>query len=174
MQRVPYSINEKTGLNCLPLPPNVTYEETLNLVAKNDATPHDFLIENYYPPEGFSKMLVRLNDRFIAQKQEKERKSKLKRIKASRSKGYSENILGNVDMKALVRAVAGEREDPKGSNKYHCLFHYPDNHPSGVAFDENYYCSTCGRIWNPHDLIKDYYNCKTKQQVINKFKELQK
>ena len=77
-------------------------------------------------------------------------------------------------MKALVRAIAGEREDPSYSNQYHCLFHHPDIHQSGVAFDDNYYCSTCGRVWNPYDLIKDYYGCKTKQQVINKFKELLK
>ncbi len=171
LQRIPYTINEKTGLNCLPLPTNITYDELVELISKNDATPHNFLIENYYPPEGFTKMLVRLNDRFIAQ--ENERKNKLKKNKVYSSNKYSKNIFGNVDMKSLVRTIAPEREDPKGSNKYHCLFHYPDAHPSGVAFDDNYYCSTCNRIWNPYDLIKQYYNCKTKQQVINKFKELQ-
>lgn len=173
LQRIPYTVNEKTGLNCLPLPINITYEETLELIAKNDATPHNFLIEDYYPPEGFTKMLLRLNRKFVKESKEKQRKQKLTEIKLSKSDEYSKNIFGDVDMRALVRVIAGNREDPKGSNKYHCLFHHPDIHPSGVAFDDNYYCSTCGRIWNPYDLIKDYYGCKTKQQVINKFKELQ-
>ena len=173
LQRIPYTVNEKTGLNCLPLPTDVTYDESLELIAENNDKPHRFLMEDYYPPDGFTRMLLRLNAKFVEEEKEKQRWNKLREIKLSSNDEYSENIFGDVDMKALVRTIAGEREDPKGSNRYHCLFHYPDNHPSGVAFDDNYYCSTCGRIWNPYDLIKDYFNCKTKQQVINKFKELQ-
>lgn len=63
------------------MPITVTYEETLDLIAKNDATPHNFLIEDYYPPEGFTKMLLRLNSRFTEEAKRTTKKTKTKRNK---------------------------------------------------------------------------------------------
>ena len=64
------------------------------------------------------------------------------------------------------------REDPEYSNVYHCPFHHPDKHPSGVAFEDNYWCSTCNQLWDPYDFLADIFDLKTKQEVMQKFNQI--
>lgn len=175
LQRVQYTKNEKTGLYCVPLPSDITYDETLDIINKNDNSPINFSIGEYYAHNDFHNMLLSLNEKIIIQDQEKQKRIKINNIKRRISKGIChDNILEDVDMRILARKVIGEREDPEYSNIYHCPFHLPDNHPSGVAFEDNYWCSTCNQLWGPYDFLADIFDLKTKQEVMQKFNQVYK
>lgn len=167
LQRVPYSINSKTKLYCQPIPNDISYEETLDLIAKNKNKPVEFNIDEYYAPSSFNELLVSLNDDF-----NKEVKRENKRQRVMRKTGHYDNMFEDVDLRDLAVLILGEPvAEYENRNTYCCPFH-DDNHPSAVVFKNRFYCSACGVNLNKYDFIMQVTRSKTKNEMLMNLKEI--
>lgn len=166
LQRVPYTINSKTGLYCKPLSKELTYDEVLALMAKKDNTPAEFNIHEYYAPNTFNDLLKSLNEDFNNEIK-KENRRKLTKSK-SRLNG---NLFKSVDLRDLALLILGKPvASYENSNTYYCPFH-DNEYPSAVAFDNRFYCSVCGVNLNKYDFVMQVTGAKTKNEMLMNMKE---
>ena len=79
IQRVPYSVHERTKLTTTPIPVGTTYSELLEII---DTKPHkvkplELNLENYYSNTDFTDTLIRLDNKIALLKiQEEKTKAK--------------------------------------------------------------------------------------------------
>lgn len=168
LQRVPYSINSKTGLYCQPVSKELSYCEVLDLISKKDNTPIEFDIHKYYAPATFNDLLKSLNDDF---NKEIKRENKRQKLSMNTSKHY-DGMFNNVDLRDLALLTLGEPAAIYGNrNTYCCPFH-DDNHASAAAFDNRFYCSACGANLNKYDFVMQVTGAKTKNEMLMSLKEI--
>lgn len=167
LQRVPYSINSKTKLYCQPIPNDISYEETLDLVGKNKNKPVEFNIDEYYAPSSFNELLASLNDDF-----NKEIKRENKRHRVIYKTGHYDDMFEDVDLRDLAILTLGEPVvEYENRSTYCCPFH-DDNHPSAVVFKNRFYCSACGVNLNKYDFVMQVTGSKTKNEMLMNIKEI--
>lgn len=165
LQRVPYSINSKTKLYCQPIPNDLSYEDTLDKIIKNENKPIEFNIDDYYAPNSFNDLLMSLNDDL-----NKEIKLENKKRIAIRKTNHSDDLFENVDLRDLAILTLGEPVVKyENRNTYCCPFH-DDNHPSAVVFKNRFYCSACGINLNKYDFIMQVTGSKTKNEMLMNLK----
>lgn len=168
LQRVPYSINSKTKLYCQPIPNDISYEETLDLIGKNKNKPVEFRIDEYYAPCSFSDLLASLNDDF---NKEIKRENK-RRAVMHKTAGHYDDLFENVDLRDLAILTLGEPVTIyENRNTYCCPFH-DDTHPSAVVFEDRFYCSACGVNLNKYDFVMQVTGSKTKNEMLMNLKEI--
>lgn len=168
LQRVPYSINSKTGLYCQPLSKDLTYDEVIKLIAKKDNTPIKFDIQEYYAPDTFNDLLKSLNTDF---NKEIKRESKRRNLTMNKSM-HDDGLFKDVDLRDLALLTLGEPVAIyENRNTYCCPFH-DDTHASAVSFENRFYCSTCGVNFNKYDFVMQVTGAKTKNEMLMKIKEM--
>ena len=168
LQRVPYSINSKTGLYCQPISKELSYDEVLDLISKKDNTPVEFDINKYYTPSTFNDLLKSLNADF---KNEIKRENKTRKLTMNKS-SHNDGLFNDVDLRDLALLTLGEPVAIyENRNTYCCPFH-DDNHPSAVVFKNRFYCSACGVNLNKYDFIMQVTGSKTKNEMLMNLKEI--
>jgi len=168
LQRVPYSINSKTGLYCQPISKELSYDEVLDLISKKDNTPVEFNINKYYTPSTFNDLLKSLNADF---KNEIKRENKTRKLTMNKS-SHNDGLFNDVDLRDLALLTLGEPVAIyENRNTYCCPFH-DDNHPSAVVFKNRFYCSACGVNLNKYDFIMQVTGSKTKNEMLMNLKEI--
>lgn len=168
LQRVPYSINSKTGLYCQPISKELSYDEVLDLISKKDNTPVEFDINKYYTPSTFNDLLKSLNADF---KNEIKRENKTRKLTMNKS-SHNDGLFNDVDLRDLAILTLGEPiVKYENRNTYCCPFH-DDNHPSAVVFKNRFYCSACGVNLNKYDFIMQVTGSKTKNEMLMNLKEI--
>ena len=168
LQRVPYSINSKTGLYCQPISKELSYDEVLDLISKKDNTPVEFDINKYYTPATFNDLLKSLNADF---KNEIKRENKTRKLTMNKS-SHNESLFNDVDLRNLALLTLGEPVAIyENRNTYCCPFH-DDNHASAAAFDNRFYCSACGVNLNRYDFVMQVTGAKTKNEMLINLKEM--
>lgn len=168
LQRVPYSINSKTGLYCQPISKELSYDEVLDLIAKKDNTPVEFDICEYYAPATFNDLLKSLNDDF---NKEIKRENKSRKLTMNKST-HNNDLFNDVDLRNLALLTLGEPiAIYENRNTYCCPFH-DDNHASAATFDNRFYCSACGVNLNRYDFVMQVTGAKTKNEMLINLKEM--
>ena len=168
LQRVPYSINSKTGLYCQPISKELSYDDVLDSIAEKDNTPIEFDINKYYAPATFNDLLKSLNDEFNKEIKIENKAQKLTINKSTRN--Y--DLFKDVDLRDLAFLTLGEPVAIyENRNTYCCPFH-DDNHASAVAFDKRFYCSACGANLNRYDFVIQVTGAKTKNEMLMSLKEI--
>lgn len=168
LQRVPYSINSKTGLYCQPISKELSYDEVLDLISKKDNTPVEFDINKYYTPSTFNDLLKSLNADF---KNEIKRENKTRKLTMNKS-SHNDGLFNDVGLRDLAILTLGEPVVKyENRNTYCCPFH-DDNHPSAVVFKNRFYCSACGVNLNKYDFIMQVTGSKTKNEMLMNLKEI--
>ena len=71
LQRVQYARHSKTGLITRPLDPQITYDEMLEAITSKKRRPVDFKFTDYAAPEGFNRMLMKLDHEIRFKKMER-------------------------------------------------------------------------------------------------------
>ena len=174
LQRCQYGRHGRTNLITRPLPLDVPYEDMLDLIQNKQRRPIDFDFNEYKAPEGFSKMLLKL-DKEIAfknaqRRQELERinTAKKKQLEKKYGKGYKS--FQDIDLRDIANAygIDGQRDGDKLI--VNCPFHH-DVHPSGVVFRERFYCSTCNIVLNYYEFISRLEGTSDKDKIILKAME---
>lgn len=168
LQRVPYSINSKTGLYCQPISKELSYDEILDLMAKKYNTPVEFDIHRYYAPATFNDLLKSLNDNF---NKEIKRENKTQKLTVNKST-HNDDLFKDVDLRDLALLTLGEPVAIyENRNTYCCPFH-DDNHASTAAFDNRFYCSACGANLNRYNFVMRVTGSKTKNEMLMSLKEI--
>lgn len=164
VQRTPLIKHEKTGLYTKPLNNEVTYDDFLTIIKKNNNKVDLFNIQDYIIP---NNKLIKLNNKFKIEKLKKEISKPLE-IKAT---GFNTNNLFK-DMRNLSKLLLGEPvRIYKEYNSYKCPFH-DDKNPSVRIYKNNFLCVTCNLSLNYFQFIKKYYKLKTDDDVKLKMQEL--
>lgn len=169
LQRVQYGIHSKTNLLTRPLPVNSTYDEMLTLLEKNNRRPIDFNYDEMLSPEGFNKMLLKL-DREISFKNSQRQKeldeiNKAKRLKLQKKYGKNYKSFNEIDLRDIANAygIDGKRQGDRMIVS--CPFHN-DSHPSSVIFPSRFYCSTCNMTLNYYDFISKLEGTEDKDKIL--------
>ena len=169
LQRVQYSIHSKTDLLTRPLPLDVKYDEMLDLIQSKKRKPIDFKYDEMLSPEGFNKMLLKLDNEIsfknAQRRQELERINKAKRLQLEKRYGKNYKSFTDIDLRDIANSYGldGKLQGEKLIVK--CPFHN-DSHPSGVVFKERFHCSTCNLTLNYYDFISRLEGTEDKDKII--------
>ena len=169
LQRVQYSTHSKTNLITRPLPDNITYDEMLDLLQSKKRNPIDFDFNSMKAPEGFNKMLMKLDKEIsfknAQRRQELDKINKAKKLEMQRKYGKDYKSFQDIDLRDIANAYGldGKRQGDKLIVK--CPFHN-DTHPSGVVFKERFHCSTCNMTLNYYDFISRLEGTEDKDKII--------
>lgn len=167
LQRVPYSINSKTKLYCQPIPNDLSYEDTLDLIGKNENQPVEFNINDHYTPKSFNDLLESLNNDF-----NNEKKVKNKKHVVMHGTEHHDDLFGNVDLRDLAILILGEPVHTYENKSTYCCPFHDDNHPSAVVFKNRFYCSACDISLNKYDFVMQVTSSKTKSEMLKYLKEI--
>ena len=170
LQRVQYSTHSKTDLLTRPLPLEVTYDEMLDLLKSKKRRPIDFNFNEMKAPEGFNKMLMKLDNEISfknsQRRQELARINKAKRLQLQKKYGKNYKSFNDIDLRDIANAYGldGKRQGDKLIVS--CPFHH-DTHPSGVVFRERFHCSTCNLTLNYYDFISRLEGTNDKDKIMS-------
>ena len=174
-QRVQYSYHSKTNLLTIPIDRESSYDEVLSIIEKNKRSPIPFQIRDYNSPEGFNRMLVKLdNDIGLKLKRRQkdlenrnlQRKMLLKRKYKGNVKSFSD-----IDMRELANAYGIDGISKGDRIIVKCPFHN-DSNPSAVVFRERFHCSTCNLTLNYYDFISKMENTNDKKVIMQKLNDI--
>lgn len=169
LQRCQYSRHNKTNLLIRPLRLDITYDEMLEEIQKNKVKPVDFSIDDYKAPEGFNKMLMKL-DREISfknaqRRQELDNINKAKKLQLQKKYGKNYKSFQEIDLRDIANSygIDGKRQGDKLIVS--CPFHN-DKHPSGVVFPSRFHCSSCNLTLNYYDFISRLEGTNDKEKIM--------
>lgn len=170
LQRVQYARHSKTGLITRPLDPQITYDEMLETIRDNSRRPVDFNFDDYVAPQGFNRMLMKLDHEIAFKKAERrkrlERENREKRLALQKKYGENFKSFNDIDMRdiALAYGIDGRRESDK--TIVNCPFHH-DVHPSAVIYSRRFYCSTCAISLNYYEFISRLEGTTDKDKILD-------
>lgn len=170
LQRCQYGIHSKSGLISRPLPENCLYDEMLTIIKKNKRNPIDFDYNEMLSPEGFNKMLLKLDKEITfknnQRQQELEKINQTKRLHMQKKYKGKYKDFNEIDLRDIANAygIDGEHQGDKIIVK--CPFHN-DTHPSGVVFKSRFHCSTCNLTLNYYDFISKLEGTNDKAKIID-------
>ena len=170
-QRVQYVYHASTGLLTQPISRSMSYDDVLDVIARNERKPISFNISEYIAPKQFTDFLLRrdnhfkvkakldsMNDNVKQQLKVKQRQSRFN-VEAD----YDTPI--NIDMRDLVSYYGINGKVAGNKMIILCPFH-DDHNPSAVVNDKGIYCSTCGRRFNYYDLIAEMDGLSDKAEIM--------
>lgn len=169
LQRVQYSTHSKTDLLTRPLSPDITYDEMLNELQEKKRRPIDFDFNSMLAPEGFNKMLKKLDNEIsfknAQRRQELDKINNAKKLEMQKKYGKDYKSFQDIDLRDIANAYGldGKRQGDKLIVS--CPFHH-DTHPSGVVFKERFHCSTCNLTLNYYDFISRLEGTDDKDKII--------
>ena len=169
LQRVQYGTHSKTGLITRPLPLNLTYEDMLETIKDKKRRPAKFTFEDMKAPEGFNRMLMKLDKEISFKKAERqkqlEKENREKRQILEKRYGKNYKSFNDIDLRDIASAygIDGKREANK--TIVNCPFHH-DVHPSAVIYPERFYCSTCAMSLNYYEFISRLEDTIEKDEII--------
>jgi len=170
LQRVQYARHSKTGLITRPLDPQITYDEMLETIRDKSRRPVDFNFDDYIAPQGFNRMLMKLDHEIAFKKAERrkrlERENREKRLALQKKYGENFKSFNDIDMRdiALAYGIDGRREHDK--TIVLCPFHH-DTHPSAVIYSRRFYCSTCAISLNYYEFISKLEGTTDKDKILD-------
>ena len=169
LQRLPYGIHSKTGLITRPLDTAITYDDMLEEIKNTKRRPVDFDFNDYIAPQGFNKMIVRLDNEISFKKAERQkqlaRENREKTLALQKKYGKNYKSFKDIDLREIARAygIEGKREASK--TIVNCPFHH-DVHPSAVVYPERFYCSTCAMSLNYYEFVSRLEGTDDKDKII--------
>lgn len=169
LQRVQYGTHSKTGLITRPIPLDTPYEDMLDLIASRKRKPLDFDFNDYTAPQGFNRMLMKLDKEIQFKKNERqkrlEKENREKRQILEKRYGKNYKSFNEIDLRDIASAygIDGKREPEK--TIINCPFHN-DVHPSAVIYPERFYCSTCAISLNYYDFIARLEDTTEKDEIL--------
>ena len=174
-QRVQYSYHSKTNLLTLPIDRESSYDEVLSIIEKNKRSPIPFQIRDYNSPEGFNRMLVKLDNNIgikLKRRQKDLENRNLQRKKLLKRK-YKGNVksFSDIDMRELANAYGIDGISKGDRIIVKCPFHN-DSNPSAVVFRERFHCSTCNLTLNYYDFISKMENTNDKKVIMQKLNDI--
>lgn len=174
-QRVQYSYHSKTNLLTLPIDRESSYDEVLSIIEKNKRSPIPFQIRDYNSPEGFNRMLVKLDNDIglkLKRRQKDLENRNLQRKKLLKRK-YKGNVksFSDIDMRELANAYGIDGISKGDRIIVKCPFHN-DSNPSAVVFRERFHCSTCNLTLNYYDFISKMENTNDKKVIMQKLNDI--
>lgn len=170
LQRIPYGIHSKTGLITRPLDLNTTYDELLDVITNKSKRPDDFDFADYKAPQGFNRMIMKLDKEIQFKKVERqkrlERENREKRIAMQKKYGKNYKSFNEIDLRDIATAygINGKREHDK--TICNCPFHH-DVHPSAVIYPQRFYCSTCAISLNYYEFISRLEGTSDKDKILD-------
>jgi len=169
LQRCQYSVHGKTNLLTRPLPIDITYDEMLEQIAKTKKQPIDFDFDMMKAPEGFNKMLMKLDKeisfRNAQRRQELEKINNAKRLKLQKKYKGKYKDFNEIDMRDIANSYGIDGKHQGDRIIVSCPFH-DDKHPSAVIFKERFHCSTCNMTLNYYDFIAKLEGTCEKSEII--------
>ena len=176
MQRVPYSVHERTGLRTTPINVNILYDDFIKEVKKNKLKVTGFNMKDYYVPDNFRTFLIKLDSENIERNKEtKLKQEQLKEIQKknqNNTKYKGESSLIFKDMRELCKLLIGEPAYVRENyNKYNCPFH-DDQVPSAIAGKTYFTCYGCNLKLNYFEFIRKFFKLESDDEVKKKMKEL--
>lgn len=174
LQRVQYGTHSKTGLITRPLDPNMTYDEMLETIQSKKRRPVDFKFTDYAAPEGFNRMLMKLDHEIRFKKMERrkqlEKENREHRLMMQKKYGKNYKSFKDIDLRDIASAygIDGRREANK--TIVNCPFHH-DVHPSAVIYPQRFYCSTCAMSLNYYEFISRLEGTEDKDKILAKARE---
>lgn len=170
LQRVQYARHSKTGLITRPLDPQITYDEMLETIRDKSRRPVDFNFDDYVAPQGFNRMLMKLDKEIAFKKAERrkrlERENREKRLALQKKYGENFKSFNDIDLRDIASAygIDGRRESDK--TIVNCPFHH-DVHPSAVIYSRRFYCSTCAISLNYYEFISRLEGTTDKDKILD-------
>lgn len=152
-----------------PLSPDITYDEMLNELQEKKRRPIDFDFNSMLAPEGFNKMLKKLDNEIsfknAQRRQELDKINNAKKLEMQKKYGKDYKSFQDIDLRDIANAYGldGKRQGDKLIVS--CPFHH-DTHPSGVVFKERFHCSTCNLTLNYYDFISRLEGTDDKDKII--------
>ena len=169
LQRVQYSTHSKTGLITRPLPLDTSYDELLEIITSKKRKPVDFNFNDYVAPQGFNRMLMKLDNEITFKKAERqkrlEKENNARRLELEKRYGKNYKSFNEIDLRDIASAygIDGRREANK--TIVNCPFHH-DVHPSAVIYPQRFYCSTCAMQLNYYDFIAKLEGTDDKDKIL--------
>lgn len=174
LQRCQYALHSKSGLISRPLPSNMSYDEMIAHIKKNKRDPIDFNFNEMLAPEGFNKMLKKLDDEITfknnQRKQELERINKTKKLQMQKKFKGKYKSFDEIDMRDIANAYGIDGRHQGDRIIVNCPFHH-DLHPSAVVFEKRFHCSTCNMTLNYYAFISKLEGTDDKDKIIQKAME---
>ena len=169
LQRCQYGVHSKTNLETRPLLHETTYDSMISQIEKNKSYVIDFNFDEMKAPEGFSKMLKKLDHEISfknAQRQkELEKINKSKRLKLQKKYGKNYKSYSDIDLRDIARSYGIDGKSQGDKLIVKCPFHN-DVHPSGVIFKERFHCSTCDLTLNYYAFISMIEGTNDKEKIM--------
>ena len=170
LQRIQYGAHSKTGLITRPVPLDTPYDELLDLIKNKKRHPVAFNFEDFIAPEGFNRMLTRLDTEIGLKKMERqnrlERENKLKRQELAKRYGDNVKLFNDIDLRDIARAYGIDGKHDGEKITCLCPFHH-DTHPSAVIYPSRFYCSTCGFSLNYYAFISKLEGTNDKDKILD-------
>ena len=143
LQRCQYAKHSKTNLYTIPIPEVYDYDDALALIKKNTRKPIEFNFEEYIAPEGFTSMIKKLDNQISLDnlKKQKEKNARRQVKIQNNKKKYHNNSFSEIDVREIARAYGVDGASDGEKIIVNCPFHN-DKNPSGVVFENGYYCSS--------------------------------
>ncbi len=177
LQRVQYGIHSKTGLITRPLDANITYDEMLKVITSKNRKPVDFDFNEYVAPQGFNKMIIKLDREISFKKAERqkqlERENREKSIEMQKRYGKNYKSFNDIDLRDIASAYCIDGKREAGKTIVNCPFHH-DVHPSAVVYPQRFYCSTCAMSLNYYEFISRLEGTTDKDEILDKAREFLK
>ena len=174
LQRIPYGTHSKTGLITRPLSPDTTYDELLETIRSKNRHPDDFNFHDHVAPQGFNKMLMKLDNEIAFKKAERqkrlEKENRAKRIELERRYGKNYKSFNDIDLRDVARAYGIDGRHDANKMICNCPFHH-DVHPSAVIYRERFYCSTCAMSLNYYEFLSRLEGTTDKDKILAKARE---
>lgn len=174
LQRIQYGTHSKTGLITRPLDVNMTYDEMLETIRSKKRRPVDFNFDEYVAPQGFNRMLKKLDHEIAFKKAERqkqlEKENREHRLEMQKRYGKNYKSFKDIDMRDIAAAygIDGKRQGDK--TIVSCPFHH-DVHPSAVVYPQRFYCSTCAISLNYYEFISRLEDTTDKDKILAKARE---
>jgi len=170
LQRIPYGTHSKTGLITRPLDVGLSYDELLTVIKSKSRRPHDFDFEEYKAPQGFNRMLMKLDKEIQFKKKERakrlERENREKRIQMQKKYGKNYKSFNEIDLRDIATAYGIDGKRETGKTIVSCPFHH-DVHPSAVVYPQRFYCSTCAISLNYYEFISRLEGTTDKDKILD-------
>lgn len=176
MQRVPYSIHERTGLITTPIFMDILYDDFINKVSRNKLEVTEFSMDDYYVPDNFRDSLIKLDSENIEKNKEYkyhwDRLQKLRKNNQTTNNYKGDKSLIFKDMRELCKVLIGEpAREYEHYNSYICPFH-DDHNPSALVYSKRFICKSCNLNLNYFDFLRKFFKLESDDEVKKKMKEL--
>lgn len=173
IDRVPYSLNEKTRLYATPFNLDDDIKKVVKASKNQRVTEFDFKDYMLAEDNALVKFLLKQNKYYGEINEAKKNTANFNRTRREAVGDY--NVSSDelfTDMRNLAKVVLGTPvKEYKAYNTYLCPFH-DDHYPSARVYKRNFRCEACNVHFRYFDFIKNYYRLQTDKETKAKMREI--